>query len=285
MAKFKVGDKVRVRTDLKVGSYYYNENRSYRDVFSSGMSNFKGKIVTIKNVWVDNSYSIKECGFIWTDEMFEPVFKVGDKVKLRDDLKVEQVYGKLHFTRGMSLFKGRTLTIKNFTDTNNVNLGTSEGYVFSPEMLELVTTETTEIKEIKMEGNMKFEIKDYKVDEEKKTVVIFFTDGDVQKAKACDGDTYDFERGLEVCVMKHICGAEDKYRKVLKIANDQIIAINKAKEEAEKRAEIKARKKEKRAEKRRLRAERKRAARVSEMKEAYLAALKEYNGNIDFEEK
>lgn len=217
MAKYKVGDKVRVKTDLVVEKSYYMEDHIYHDTFVEEMKHCKGQIVTIEHVYANGGgYSIKEHGFSWTDEMFEPVIK-----------------------------------------------------------------STTEIREIKLEGNMKFEIKDYKVVEAKKEVVVFFTDGDVQKAKACDGDIYDFERGLEVCLMKHICGGADKYHKALKVADNQITEINKAKEEAEKRAKIKARQRAKRAEKRRLRAEAKRAARIAEMKEAYLSALKEYNGDTD----
>lgn len=50
---------------------------------------------------------------------------------------------------------------------------------------------------------------------------------------------------------------------------------------AEKKAEIKAKQKAKRAAKRKLRAEKKKAERIAEMKEAYLSALKEYNGDVD----
>lgn len=128
---------------------------------------------------------------------------------------------------------------------------------------------------------MDFRIKDYKIDKAKQTVVVFFEDGDVQKAKCCDGDTYDFERGLEVCITKHICGGADKYYKMLKVADEQIIAVDKARAEAEKRAEIKARQKAKKAAKRKLKAERKRNERIAEMREAYLSALQEYNVDID----
>lgn len=154
-----------------------------------------------------------------------------------------------------------------------------KGFYWTDEMFESLDKTTT--TEIKLEGNMKFKIKDYKVDKTKETVVVFFEDGDVQKAKCCNGDTFDFERGLEVCVMKHIFKGADTYRKVLKTADEQIIAIDKAKIEAEKRAEIKARQKAKRAEKRKAKAERKRAERIAEMREAYVAALKEYNGDLD----
>lgn len=64
--KYKVGDKVRVRNDLKFG-YEYGMHS-----FTSDMSRFCGKIVTIKSVH-KGDYRIVECEYWWTDEMFEPV--------------------------------------------------------------------------------------------------------------------------------------------------------------------------------------------------------------------
>lgn len=220
MTKYKVGDKVRVRKDLKLGKSYYMDNSSSNNSVASKMCEFAGKVVTIKDVYIQ--YTIEECGFNWTDEMFE----------------------------GLA------------TETSNT------------------TTETK--SEIKLEEiNMNIKIKNYKVDENKQTIVVFFEDGDTQKAKCCDGDNFDLERGIEVCIMKHICGGADKYHKLLKVADNQIVAINKAQAEAEKRAEIKAKQRAKRAAKRKLRAEKKRAERIAEMKEAYLSALQEYNGDIE----
>lgn len=69
--KYKVGDKVRVRSDLK-------ENTSYGEqIFSPDMRPFLGKIVEISEILIEDSYHIKETeggyGWFWTDEMFEPV--------------------------------------------------------------------------------------------------------------------------------------------------------------------------------------------------------------------
>ena len=214
--KYKVGDKVKVRSDLKVSTKYYMEDRSNGDIVAPEMHKLVGKIVTIKRC-DKYGYNIEECRFCWTDGMFE-------------------------------------------------------GFATETE---------TQKKEIKLEGNMKFNIKDYKVDTTKETIVVFFEDGDVQKAKCCVGDTYDFERGLEVCIMKHICGGADKYYKALKVADEQIGNINKTRKENMARKVIKARQQAKRAEKRKLRTERKRAERIAEMKEAYLSALKEYNGDTE----
>ena len=62
--KYKVGDKVRVRKDLVVGSRYGNE------LFCEKMKTYIGKTVTISEV-VDNEYMILECGYYWPEEMLD----------------------------------------------------------------------------------------------------------------------------------------------------------------------------------------------------------------------
>lgn len=63
--KYKVGDKVRVRSDLEAGKGYGN------DVFTKEMKEFKSKIVTIERV-ISDGYRIKEDyhKLSWTEEMF-----------------------------------------------------------------------------------------------------------------------------------------------------------------------------------------------------------------------
>ena len=56
--KYKVGDKVRVREDLKSDNWYGNE------IVVSGMTCLKGKIVNIYDV-VDGDYRIKEDNQNW----------------------------------------------------------------------------------------------------------------------------------------------------------------------------------------------------------------------------
>ena len=64
--KYKVGDKVRVRKDLRVGLAYNHW------LVVDAMMKYRGKTVTIAVVGF-NSYLIKEDGasWLWTDEMFE----------------------------------------------------------------------------------------------------------------------------------------------------------------------------------------------------------------------
>lgn len=81
--KYKVGDKVRVRKDLKVNSRYYSADKKHSDVAVDEMVKLAGKTVTVEKTYNKiGKYSIKEANYVWTDEMFEDIykFKVGDKV-------------------------------------------------------------------------------------------------------------------------------------------------------------------------------------------------------------
>lgn len=75
MAKFKIGDKVRVRSDLIVGKYYSNIK-----MLDGLMERCIGSIGTIEYV-NDGDYHL-DIGFFWSEEMLEPLykFKVGDMV-------------------------------------------------------------------------------------------------------------------------------------------------------------------------------------------------------------
>lgn len=101
--KFKVGRKVRVKEDLKVGSFY----GEYR--FADAMAKYKGNTYVIECVW-DDHYYLCRCTnthdqFHWkfTDEMLEPVdftkddLETGMVVEYRTgDLKLvieEHMYG------------------------------------------------------------------------------------------------------------------------------------------------------------------------------------------------
>lgn len=71
--KYKVGDRVRVRRDLKALKHYYSEDKKTCDVAVGEMLKMRGKIVTISEVLDIGKYKIKEFGWSWTDEMFEDI--------------------------------------------------------------------------------------------------------------------------------------------------------------------------------------------------------------------
>ena len=86
MAKYKVGDKVRVRSDLILGRRYLMEDKETGDSFIEPMDDLLGKVVTIKEI--ARKYRIEEMAYNWTDEMFEGLaptketkFNIYDTVK------------------------------------------------------------------------------------------------------------------------------------------------------------------------------------------------------------
>ena len=64
--RYKVGDKVRVRKDLKPGNFYG------KDYYISSMDKFKGEECVITDIW-DQSYQINNFSYWWSEEMFESV--------------------------------------------------------------------------------------------------------------------------------------------------------------------------------------------------------------------
>ena len=223
-------------------------------------------------------------------------YKVGDKVRVRKDLKKGTYYYMSDktiandATQSMIDLAGKTVTIYG-THLNQYRIKECS-FEWTDDMFEGLATETT-TTEIKLEGNMKFEIKSSKIVNNKGTQVMFveFADGDIQKAVCLPGDTFDEERGLEICVLKHVLGGSNYYNKIIKTANKQMKDIldkeQKAKEEADRIAKkkakneaSKARRAARRAEAERVEKETQRAEHVADMTKAFSAALKENNVNI-----
>ena len=83
--KYKIGDKVRVRKDLKFNLNYGD------DVFVTGMEKFKGKIVTINHI-TNEKYCIMEDKnkYSWTDEMFEGLYQFTKSDLRRGDIVIDE---------------------------------------------------------------------------------------------------------------------------------------------------------------------------------------------------
>ena len=63
MNKFKVGDKVKVRSDLEIGKYYGGM------IFLDGMKYLKGKEVTIEGITSQGNYVFEESYFYYSKEI------------------------------------------------------------------------------------------------------------------------------------------------------------------------------------------------------------------------
>lgn len=160
------------------------------------------------------------------------------------------------------------------------------GYIESYDRIFVVnnTCEVTLIKPVKkyktIKDNEETKMKDVKIVDYKvyndKVVVVWFDDGTSEKATCNEEDNFDLSHGVEIACLKHMYGAEN-YKAMLKDFMNQIKAVDKAKEDKKNLEELIARKRAKNERRKaRTRANR-RAERVSEMKEAYLKAMNEYN--------
>ena len=75
--KYKVGDKVKVRSDLKCEEYYGGVP------FTSEMNGFKGMKITITRVNYGGYYEVLETPYNFTDEMLEPVEEMSAEEALK----------------------------------------------------------------------------------------------------------------------------------------------------------------------------------------------------------
>lgn len=90
--KYKVGDKVRIRKDLKVGERYDGTS------LTGKMLLWKGKKVTILKVCSDyNGYEIEgdDGCFLWTDSMFENEMTNADKIRNMSDEELAEFLRKV----------------------------------------------------------------------------------------------------------------------------------------------------------------------------------------------
>lgn len=91
--KFKVGDRVRIRTDLKIFAKYGSQ------YFVSDMKQHEGEIAIITKVF-DDSYFINLDPFYWTDEMLKPCDAVLTISQLQSEIdklsnKVQEEYSNV----------------------------------------------------------------------------------------------------------------------------------------------------------------------------------------------
>ena len=133
--KYKVGDKVRVRTDLVGGEVYGGL------LFPDSMTEYCGKEMTICTVRPNSgTYRLVEGGsWTFSEEMLEDVtvkFKVGDKVRLKKDLVVGKSYGDMPLHEFL-VFKGTNKVIR--VDDDGTCLLDDPCYYYTFEMLELAT--------------------------------------------------------------------------------------------------------------------------------------------------
>lgn len=92
MKELKIGDKVRIRKDLKAGEKYGGV------LVVPQMLKYCGKRATIYKAF-SSGFWLNEFGYFWSPEMFEPISKLKEKLIFRDDVTILIKDGKKYVTK------------------------------------------------------------------------------------------------------------------------------------------------------------------------------------------
>ena len=117
-------------------------------------------------------------------------------------------------------------------------------------------------------------IRDVNVLVEDKVVEVTFSGGKKQKAVCAEGDKFDLETAISICITKHLLGGTKAYNDAIKYGMRVYNNKQKKIEEEKKLQELIARKREKRLAKMKKRAEKKREEAIAIQTEAYIRAMK-----------
>ena len=155
--KYKIGDIVKVRDDLKEGEKY---GACY---VVEGMLKFRGITDTIYYVDTVGDFYLSDNDntYVWHKDMVEPVvikddlkesthvdkikerdsmgYKVGDVVRIKNDLQVGEKYGKCRVIESMLKFKGTIDTIENIDKDGDFELANEDNpYSWHKDMVVLI---------------------------------------------------------------------------------------------------------------------------------------------------
>lgn len=99
MTKYRVGEKVRIRGDLKAGRLYSMESETgYMIQAQPEMVEHAGDVITIADAG-DDYYSVFENDFAWSDKMLEPLQGVETDPKTEKGVD-DPVEHPAHYTSG-----------------------------------------------------------------------------------------------------------------------------------------------------------------------------------------
>ena len=182
--KYKIGDIAKVRNDLQKGEMYDDCE------VLEGMLDYTGLMYIIDKIDIDGTYRLKTIGnpedtnyYAWHEDMLEPVtmknnlkqythvdemkggnsvkYKIGDLVKVRDDLQEDKMYGGCSSIDDMLKFRGTLDFIENIDDDGDYHLANNNNpYVWSEEMLEPVVIKNNSKHEMKEKNSMEYKIGD-----------------------------------------------------------------------------------------------------------------------------
>lgn len=193
MSKYKVGDRVVVISEEKI------KDLTKKFLFCPDMRSFCGETVTIKKVDYDGTYRIEEYNYWWSDEFFEG---------LEEDVKRQYSYNELTKIRRNELLAAKMsdafLSLAKFCNFEATGLDklTSEK--------ENNTMNKKDILAVRNYNDRAMVMQFDKKDKNGKNVQT--------RAEVYDGDTFDLDEGIRICLLKYLLGGHKEYMAIMDAA-------------------------------------------------------------------
>ena len=195
MSKYKVGDRVVV-----ISKEEADEKSHVGPGFVYGMKKYCGETVTIKEVDDnDRNYRLKECGGWWCDEFFEGLEK--------------DVYLKERSFRYRETIQASSC----FVDTDAIQ-DMINSFRIADEAFKNIFSIKKENKI--MNKNDILAVRNYN----DRAMVVQFNKKDKNgkniqtRAEAHDGDTFDLDNGIRICLLKYLLGGHKNYMAIMDAA-------------------------------------------------------------------
>lgn len=151
--KYKIGDIVRIKNDLQVGEDYGE------CTVVKGMLEYRGTFHIIADIYSDGYYTLKSINspedttyYLWNENMLEPVesknnekikekndmsYKVGDAVRIKNNLQIGERYGKCNVAKDMLKFRGTVDIIEKIDEDGDFYLADDNNpYSWNKDMVE-----------------------------------------------------------------------------------------------------------------------------------------------------
>ena len=138
-------------------------------------------------------------------------------------------------------------------------------------------TKGTEKKDMNIKNKLRIE--DYKIINNT-VVIVTFEDRTTEKAVCNKNDVFDFERAIEICVLKKMLGGTKAYNDLIKNAMKDIKYVDDMRKWKAEREELEKRREAKIAKRKAKRKAQRKQQRIDDMSEAFLKAMLDYDDKI-----
>ena len=194
MSKYKVGDRVVV-----ISKEEADEKSHVGPGFVYGMKKYCGETVTIKEVDDnDRNYRLKECGGWWCDEFFEG---------LEENIKRQYSYNELPKIRQSEFNMNAYEAYSKLADLYNFGV---TGLNKSTNKKENNTMNKKDILVVRNYNDRAMVVQFNKKDKNGKNIQT--------RAEVHDGDTFDLDEGIRICLLKYLLGGHKEYMAIMDAA-------------------------------------------------------------------